>query len=153
MGICCTLVIAAVVESALIFLSRVKIHTVHLICRYGCWTFYLSSLTPPDKWQTILSAKISLLCSRDSSQETILPGVGGTQALQQLRHSPDGHLLTRWGWLSKLSCAGAAKQGQISSAKAAFRVFLRERNWISSGSEPVCIFWWLFLVFTCFCIH
>lgn len=23
-----------------------KIHTVHLICRYGCWTFYFSSLTP-----------------------------------------------------------------------------------------------------------
>lgn len=56
--------------------------------------------------------------------------------------------------LSKLSCGGAAKPGEIYFAKAAFHVFLHERNCpaVSSGSDPICIFWWVFLVLTCFCI-
>lgn len=53
------------------------------------------------------------------------PGVGGVQALLLLgqEDGPDGHLAARCGRLSKPSCCGAVKQGEISSAKAAFHIF------------------------------
>lgn len=111
--------------------------------------------SPPNNAQTILSAKMSLLWNRDSFKETMLLGVGGVQPLQQFRQgdSPDGHLVTGW------DCPNYPVVEQQNREKSTLQkqlsmYFLHERNCpaVSSGSDPICIFWWVFLVLTCFCI-
>lgn len=134
-----------------------KIHTVHLICRYGCWTFYLSSLTPLTNEKPFYQPKFLYCATGKALRKQFCQGWEASSFYKSSdRDSPDGHLVTRHGRLSKLSCGGVAKQREISSSKAAFHVFSHERNCPairSLGSDPICIFWWVFLAFMCFCIH